>query len=264
MKTEEFDADLLIQMRGSSSDVVAVFEAKLSSWASTLEAVTPPALEGDLLAIRRYATTYRDLVHYVHLQFDPQSLHPEAPRVALREATVAPMRSRAPHGKGLGVGIACWVVAVIRDVLPNEDPLLFPRSWSRALRGDLDLGKLDLFDRLVDAMVDRQLAGDPLDEIQTAFDLNATELAGLFRVERQAISQWRERGTPPGRRAKVTTVAEIATILRHRLRPASVPGVVRKPADAYGQRNMLEMIANDEQEELLAITKRSFDWATTA
>lgn len=264
MKTDDSSPDLLARMRGSPRDVAAVFETKLNSWASSLEAVTTAALGGDLLAIRSYATAYRDLVRFVHLQFDPESLHPEAFRVALREATVAPLRSRAPHDKGLGVGIASWVVAVVRDVLPNEEPLLFPKSWSRPLQKELDREKLDIFDRLVDAIVDRQLAGDPLDEIQAAFDLTATELASLFGVERQAISQWRDRGTPPARRAKVTTVAEIATILRHRLRPAAVPGVVRKPAEAYGQRTMLEMIANDKQEELLAMTKRSFDWATTA
>lgn len=264
MRSNEVRADLVVPMRGSSGVVLAIVETELGAWASTLEAVTSAALGGDLLAIRTYATTYRDLVRFVHLQLDPKLEHPEASRVALREATVAPMRSRTPHGKGIGVGIALWVVSVIRDVLPNDDPLLMPTGWPHALRQDLDREKVELFDRLVDTIVDRELAGFPLDEIQAVFDLNATELAGLFGVERQAISQWRERGTPPARRAKVTTVAEVATILRQRLRPGSVPGVVRKPADAYGHRSMLEMIAQDDQDDLLAITKRSFDWTTTA
>jgi DNA-binding transcriptional regulator YdaS (Cro superfamily) len=251
-------------MRGSTRDVLAVCETQLGSWASTLEAVTPDALRGDLLAIRSYATAYHDLVRFVHLAFDPDLRYPEGSLVALREATVAPLRSRAPQDTGIGIGIVCWVVASVRDVLPDEKPLVFPKSWPHALGAEVDRAKLDLFDRLVDALVDRQLAGDPLDEIQAVFDLNATDLAGLFGVERQAVSQWRARGIPSARRAKVTTVAEIATILRHRLRPANIPGVVRKSADAYGHRNMLEMIADDEQDELLAVTKRSFDWATTA
>lgn len=265
MTNEEGDADLVVRLRGSTREVVAVCATQLSSWVSTLDAVTRAALRGDQLAIRSYATAYHDLVRRVHVAFDPDQRHPEGSRVALREATIAPLRSRAPLDAGIGVGIACWVVASVRDVLPGEEPLVFPKSWPHALRAeDVDRSELQLFDRLVDAMVDRQLAGDPLDEIQAVFDLSATDLAGLFGVERQAISQWRQRGTPPARRAKVATVAEIATILRHRLRRGSVPGVVRKQADAYGRRNMLEMIAADEQDELLAVTQRSFDWATTA
>ncbi len=265
MEREEASADLVTRMRGSTRDVLAACDAGLSPWVSTFDAVTPAALRGDLLAIRSYATAYHDLVRTVHLAFDPDLRHPEGSCMPLREATVAPLRCRAPHDTGIGVGIVCWVVASVRDMLPDEKPLLFPGGWPHALGAErVDRSKLELFDCRVDAMVARQVAGDPLDEIQAVFELNATDLAGLFGVERQAISQWRQRGTPPARRAKVTTVAEIATILRHRLRSGNVPGVVRKPADAYGHRNMLEMIADDEQDELLAVTNRSFDWATTA
>ena len=264
MTIASVNVGLHARMRGSMRDVLAVCETDLATRVSGLDAVTLAAVRGDLTAIRSYATIYVDLVRDVHVAFDPDLHHPEGSLVALREATVAPLRSRAPHDKGIGIGIACWVVASFRDVLADERPLVFPRSWPHALARDVDGAKWDVFDRLVDAIVDRQIARDPLDEIQAIFDLTATDLAALFGVERQAISQWRERGIPSARQAKATTVAEIARILRHRLRPASVPGVVRKSAVAYGHRSMLEMIAADDHHELLEVTRRSFDWATTA
>jgi hypothetical protein len=51
--------------------------------------------------------------------------------------------------------------------------------------------------------------------------------------------------------------------LRHRLRPERIPGVARRPADAYGGLSMLEMIERDRQDELQAEIRRSFDWAST-
>jgi hypothetical protein len=62
--------------------------------------------------------------------------------------------------------------------------------------------------------------------------------------------------------AKVTTVAAIGDLLRHRLKPERIPGVARRPADAYGGLSMLEMIKRDRQDELQAEIRRSFDWAS--
>ena len=46
-----------------------------------------------------------------------------------------------------------------------------------------------------------------LDPIAETLELNETELARLFGVSRQAVGQWRERGVPSNRMAKVTTAA---------------------------------------------------------
>jgi len=102
-----------------------------------------------------------------------------------------------------------------------------------------------------------------LDPIAETFELNETELGRLFGVSRQAVGQWRERGVPSGRKAKVATVAAIGDLLHHQLKPARIPGIARRPADAYGGRSMLQMIERDRQDELQAEIRRSFDWGST-
>lgn len=103
-----------------------------------------------------------------------------------------------------------------------------------------------------------------LGTIEEAFELNTTELARLFGVSRQAFDQWRERGVPGARQTKVATVAEIADLLAHRLKPERIPGAARRPAAAYGGLTMLEMIERDRHQELLEQIRRSFDWSVTA
>ena len=102
-----------------------------------------------------------------------------------------------------------------------------------------------------------------LDPIAETFELNETELGRLFGVSRQAVGQWRERGVPSSRKAKVATLAAIGDLLRHQLKRERIPGVARRPADAYGGRSMLEMIERDRQDELQAEIRSSFDWGST-
>ena len=63
--------------------------------------------------------------------------------------------------------------------------------------------------------------------------------------------------------AKLATVAAICDLLRHRLKPERIPGIARRPAQAYGGLSMLEMIERDRQDELQAEIRRSFDWGAT-
>jgi hypothetical protein len=101
-----------------------------------------------------------------------------------------------------------------------------------------------------------------LDPIAESLELSETELGRLFGVSRQAVGQWRERGVPSSRMAKVATVAAICDLLDHRLKAERIPGIARRPADAYGGLSMLEMIERDRQDELQALIRRSFDWAS--
>src|SRR5262245_17382506 len=103
-----------------------------------------------------------------------------------------------------------------------------------------------------------------LDPIAEALELTETELGRLFGVSRQAVGQWRERGVPSSRMAKVTAVAAICDLLGHQLKPERIPGVARRPADAYGGLTMLELIEDDREDELLTLVRRSFDWGATA
>jgi hypothetical protein len=103
-----------------------------------------------------------------------------------------------------------------------------------------------------------------LDQIQETFELSTAELAGLFGVRRQAVGQWRARGLPGARQQKAAAVAALADLLSRSLRAERIPGVARRPADAYGGRTMREMLAADRHLELLDEVRRSFDWAATA
>ena len=66
------------------------------------------------------------------------------------------------------------------------------------------------------------------------------------------------------RMAKVTTVAAICDLLGHQLKPERIPGVSRRPAEAYGGLSILEMIERGREDELLRKIRRSFDWASPA
>jgi DNA-binding XRE family transcriptional regulator len=103
-----------------------------------------------------------------------------------------------------------------------------------------------------------------LASIEEPFALNKTEAGRLFGVSRQAIDSWHEGGIPGARQAKAATAAAIGDLLSRQLKPERIPGIARRPADAYGGLTMLEMIERDRHLELLQIVRASFDWAQTA
>ena len=83
-------------------------------------------------------------------------------------------------------------------------------------------------------------------------------------MKRQAVEKWLLTGPPIERIGKIGVLAEIADILRYRLRDGMPPVVVRRGADAYGGRTMLEVIAQDEHEWLLRSVRDSFDFTRVA
>jgi len=145
--------------------------------------------------------------------------------------------------------------------VPGAEPLLLPAEAAFP-RIDDDPDVLLRFRRLL--AQELQAEQSELERVQSVFGLNVTELAGLFGVTRQAASLWLVDGSPSSRLAKVADVASIADILAHRLKPARIGGLARKPTVAYGGRSMLELIAADEHECLLESVRRSFDYSTTA
>jgi hypothetical protein len=81
-----------------------------------------------------------------------------------------------------------------------------------------------------------------LDFVREAFGLSETELGELFKVTRQATSQWRERGLPPERSAQVDRVVELAQFLQRRLVPQRIPEIVRTPAKSLGGQPILAVL----------------------
>ncbi len=237
------------------------------------------ALRGRPAAVRRYVTTFGDLVDALL-----SSAHDARPELVVRTGTggycvahaggcsgapVELLRSFAADApfsawvrvKGLGAGVALDLVARLRALLPGVEPLALPaRASLPRYAGDPE--SLLRFRRLV-AEAQRAERSD-LERVRGVFGLSITELGMLFGVTRQAAGLWLTDGPPTGRRAKAAATAAIADLLAHRLKPARVPGIVRRPAPAYDGRSMLDVIAADEHEWLLESVRRSFDYAATA
>jgi hypothetical protein len=104
----------------------------------------------------------------------------------------------------------------------------------------------------------------PLRRIMDAFALSKTDAAKLFGVSRQAVDGWLTGGVPSERQEKVAALLSLCDLLQRKLKEDRLPGVARRPADAYGGRTMLELIAADRHDELLRIVRDSFDWHTAA
>ena len=107
-------------------------------------------------------------------------------------------------------------------------------------------------------------AENPLRRIIDAFALSKTDAAKLFGVSRQAVDGWLAAGLPAERQEKVATLLALCDLLQRKLKADRLPGVARRPADAYGGRTMLELIAADRHGELLQSVRDSFDWQTAA
>ena len=110
----------------------------------------------------------------------------------------------------------------------------------------------------------RTTSAPMLVRISDVFGLSHTDLGRLFGVSRQAVSQWIEDETPAARLGKVLAVVQIADLLAVNLIADRIPAVARMPAEAYGGRTMLQMIAQDRHQELLTSVRDSFDWSQTA
>jgi hypothetical protein len=104
----------------------------------------------------------------------------------------------------------------------------------------------------------------PLRRLMEAFHLSKTQLGSLFGVRRQAIDQWLERGVPVERQEKLHTLVAAVDLLERKLKPGRLPGVARRPSEAYGGETMLDLIAADRHLELLEQVRASFDWASAA
>lgn len=179
----------------------------------------------------------------------------------------APVAALSPwiSSAGLATGLGLWWLAELRTAVRSAPPLRPPgdawRPWA-------DLDQVRTAIRLVRlALVHHvapRLESSPLERVAELYGLDRPGLAGLFGVSRQAVEQWEVRGVPAERQAKLTAVLAIGELLERKLRPGVLPGVARTPAEAYGGRTMLELIAADRHDWLLQDVRDSFDWASTA
>ncbi len=249
---------------GTWDEARAACDTTLSEWVTVLDATVGPAIQGDRVAARAYAHSYVGLVAHLsaHLPAPPEAQRWLA-RVARREAVSLPFRSCMVEGRA-GLAITMTLLSDLRRMAPGVAELEWEDDCETLLPAGfgIDEAGIEAFDRVVDGVVDG--SDGPLEEVIATFGLTYTDVGRLFGVSRQAVTQWLAEGIPGERQAKAATIAQVAALLRHSLVPERLPGLARRPADAYGGRSMLEMIEADEHLELLDLTRRSFDWAATA
>jgi len=256
--------------------VAGVRALEASTELRTLRATMERALHGSRPAVRVYVETYRRLVrrvleaardsypeHVVGGADDPalvDGLARPSAIALLEEGAVAAPFSVWVNAFGAPHGLVLELVSRVREALPDVDPIALPAGTTLPDWNVDDSAVLAFI-----AAVRRELAvpPTPLDAVAEGFGLNDTELGGLFGVRRQAVSQWRVQGIPAARAEKVATVASLADLLTRKLKAERLPGIARRPAEAYDGLAMLEMIAADRHDELLDLVHGAFDFSRT-
>jgi transcriptional regulator with XRE-family HTH domain len=220
----------------------------LGTRADLIERLLPDALGGDERAARAYARAWNDLVDSLLAE------HPDAPSgardVLHHVALTAPFHPAGPVDA---------LMSAASDIIPDMAPPPPHASAPSKVPQALDYRRFSRF-----VLLESAGAGTGLERLLAGWELTVTELASLFGVRRQAVQQWLTDGVPPARQPKLAVIHRIADLLERNLRPERIPAVVRAPAVALGEASMLELIADDRQDQLLDAVARSFDWAATA
>ena len=157
-----------------------------------------------------------------------------------------------------GLGVATVLVDRLRGLAAG-----LPQECVRP-RDDIDEY---FFSRFCEALAQAQQEREHSEPLRRAMDtlsLSKSDVATLMGVSRQAVDKWLLAGPPTERAPKIGAVSELADVLRYRLLPGLPAEVVRRPAEAYSGRTMLEVIAADEHEWLLQTTRDSFDFSRVA
>ena len=248
----------------------------------TLGAQLAHALGGSAEATREYVRCYHvlalrvlDEAHHVrpdvvvrtadgHLAIEvkgtPRRAPVEALETAAAEAPFGPWTAFFPIEEAVALDLASRV----RQLIGLGALELVPGDPNHSEVVDVDDLTALRFLRLVRFHLNHPDEEHPLRRLMEAFELSKTELGSLFGVRRQAVDQWLERGVPSERQEKVQTLLAIADLLERKLKPGRLAGAARRPANAYGGKTMLELIAADRHRELLDLVRESFDWASAA
>ncbi len=187
---------------------------------------------------------------------DPEALPPSDVVLELLRRNVGELPWVAPSADGIGLVTA--LVDRLRGLAAG-----LPQQCVQAGK-DIDEQSFAWFTKSMAEVEYEQERGSPLRRAMTTLDLASSDVARLMGVKRQAVDKWLIAGPPADRCPKIAAVAEIADILRHRLRKGLPAAAARRPADAYGGMTMLELIEADEHEWLLRSVKESFDYARVA
>jgi hypothetical protein len=208
----------------------------------------PDALRGDERASRRFARAWRDRT--VSLLAE----HPEAP--AATGSVLAHVALTAPFDPA---GPEHALMSAASGIISGMAPPATPRRVASATLPEP--ADYERFSRFV--LSELSGAGTGLESLLAAWHMTITEMGTLFGVRRQAVGQWLDDGVPAVRLPKLATMLRLADLLERNLLAERIPAVVRTPSDRWNRATMLDLIAADRHEELLADVARSFDWAAS-
>ena len=224
---------------------------------SSLDRLVPLlATGGDRSALRRYLIAVDAAAQTLTESFVNARAPASAVACHLMEQSFGSLLWLAPSPDGLGVVTA--LVDRIRGLFGG-----LAQQCTKP-RDGIDAQRFVWFMGAVAELEFGQRCASPLRTAMATLALSSADTATLMGVTRQAVDKWLMKGPPADRIAKIGAVVEIADILRHHLQDGMPAIVARRPADAYDGRNMLEMIAGDDHEQLLRSVKHSFDFNRVA
>lgn len=217
-------------------------------------------LDGDLPTLRRYRAQIdvasRALADLPGQQSDHADHVNSTLLTELLQRSVAETYWAAPSADGIGV------LTVLVDRLRGAVRGL-PHECTKPRPG-IDEQRFAWLLKSFDDIELEQRHAEPLRRAMAILDLSSRDVADAMGVTRQAVEKWLLAGPPQDRLAKVGALAQIADTLQHRLRAGMPAAVVRRPAEAYDGRSMLEVIAADEHDWLAESVRASFDYAAAA
>jgi hypothetical protein len=236
------------------------------------------AFEGSPEGARQYVGSYRllaeELIGEAHRALPDAVVDAGNGRLAIADAHGRP--ARALFGVLESASVEAPFTTWANEFDAAEAVALYAANHVRSLVGAHVLAPpaepLRLFDDLAaqrfQRCVRRELSepgnDDPLVRLMRLFKLSKSELGRLFGVSRQAVDGWLAHGVPADREEKLATLLALADLLERKLKTDRIPGIARRPADAYGGKTMLELITEDRQRELLGLVRESFAWSQAA
>jgi hypothetical protein len=236
------------------------------------------AMEGSPEGARQYVSSYRllaeELIGEAHRTLPDAVVEAGNGRLAIADSHGRP--ARALFGVLENASVEAPFTAWANEFDAAEAVALFAANHVRSLVGALVLTPPAEPLRLVDDLaaqrfqrcVRRELSepadDNPLARVMRLFKLSKSELGRLFGVSRQAVDGWLANGVPTDREDKLATLLALADLLERKLKADRIPGIARRPAEAYGGKTMLELVAEDRQRELLGLVRDSFAWSQAA
>ncbi|NJN51866.1 MAG: hypothetical protein HC809_08940 [Gammaproteobacteria bacterium] len=106
--------------------------------------------------------------------------------------------------------------------------------------------------------LDRKRAAHALARTLEVWGLSQADAARLFGVSRQAVGKWLEAGVPSERTQVVADLAAATDLLVRYLKRDRVSAVVRRAIAARGGASLLDLLAQGESTELLAVCREMF------